>query len=247
MVDLNTIIELTNNFESDINYLVNVAGELKKQGITDCVLTPKTKNILLYDDLDLTYERLVDSISSKVKGINFRKGINFKLSLANDYKGNYDKFIIENTNYVNLELSFRQVWGHKYISRVEEFIALTGLIPIINTIEYYPSIHKNPNLVQTLIENDCIISASIESIFNKKNRKLIFLLISKGMLDVFVTSTKYENTSEIRINKAIKILESKFGKKAIDKILQNSIRILNNKEIPRYYHKPIKKIFGIYF
>jgi tyrosine-protein phosphatase YwqE len=246
MIDLNTHIELTEDIESDINYFTKIIGALKEQGITECVLSPDTDYISIKDNLEEKYDKIFSSVVSKVNNINLRKGITFKLSALNDFSGSYDKFLINNTNYVNLELSFRSVWGQKYISKIEDFVSVSNSTPIITSIECYPAVHKNPSIVQTLIESDCIISASIESVFHRKNRKLLFQFIERGMIDIFVTNSYYEKISDIKISKALKFLESKFGKEKIKNILQNSAKILKNKELERLYHKPIKKFLWFY-
>ena len=246
MIDLNTHIKMTDCLESDINYLTNIAGELKQQGVTDCVLTPSTNYFLINEEFDQKYEKLINSVSTKVNGINFRKGTVLKLSTFNEYEGDLDKYLITGTNYVNLELSYRQKWKEKYFSKIEDFIAISNFIPIITTIESYPAIHNNPNLVQNLINSECIISASIEFVLSKKNRKLIFKLINHDLIDVLVTSYSYENFSEVKIKKAIKVLEKKFGEDKIQNLLNNSLKILNNNEIERNYHKPFKKFLWFY-
>lgn len=156
------------------------------------------------------------------------------------------KLAIEGTKYILIEFPFTEKWTYELLDKLADFIGETGYTPIIAHAERYREIQKRPAYITELIDMGCLIQINTQAFLNKKDKKLAYALLKKGMVHCLGTDT-HDLDSRAPIYTEAKNAVEKAGFEAEWSMIQENMqKILANEETIVSPPKPLKKFFGKY-
>lgn len=181
MVDFHThILPGIDDGSPDTDTSLKMLESLYRQGVDRVVLTPhfyitrdNTKNFLI------RRTKAVQALVSAAKNRdNIPKAVvGAEVLLFPEISGmdNLDKFCIEGTNYMLVEMPFSK-WSNVTYDTLGRLRA-NGVLPIIAHIERYMKIQKDKNMILRLLDMGCIIQSNARfftsAMTKRKARKLL--------------------------------------------------------------------------
>ena len=156
------------------------------------------------------------------------------------------KLAIEGTNYILIEFPFTEKWTYELLDKLAEFISETGYTPIIAHVERYREVRKRPAYLSELIEMGCLLQVNTQSFLNKKDKKLAFTLLRKGMVHCIGTDTHDMDGRAPIYAEAENAVKDAGYEAEWDKIQENMSKVLANEEVEVNPPQTVKKFFGKY-
>lgn len=159
-----------------------------------------------------------------------------------------EKLKIEGTDYILLEMpdSTWQTWMFDYIYNL---IAQKNIVPIIAHIERYS---QTKEIMDKLKRLDVYFQINSSSIVHKVHSKNVNKLLKDGDVHFISTDTHSIKGRPPQMDKAMKIIEKKYGQEYVKNLVDNSYKVINNelcyKKEADYYTYPKKRsLFGSLF
>ena len=254
MIDIHThILPGICDGAKTIEESIKIIKEGTKFGVTDFVMTPHYILGTNYNTNNLSKIELI----KKIKKILRKEKIK-----ANIYIGN-EVFIdnnvlqlkeanlistLNNSNYLLNELPLTGYF--KGLNNIIFELLCNNVNSIIAHPERYSNFHKDPKLIEKLIEQGVYFQCNIGSFFGeygKSTKKLVMLLLKHKAI-TFISSDIHhakDNYYEKLISLE-KILKKYLTKEEIEDVLVNNAKkVLNNEPLEKTNIKPFKKtIFG---
>ena len=154
---------------------------------------------------------------------------------------------IEGTKYILLEFPFTTVWHSTLFEKLDDFIYETGYTPIIAHVDRYREVQKKPALLTRLIEMGCLLQVNTQAFLDKKEKKLAFALLKRGMVHC-LGKDAHDTENRAPTYAAAKVAVEAAGYATEwNKAQDNMSAILRGEQVYPEESKGIKKMFGMYF
>ena len=191
-----------------------------------------------------TFERIKDKIP---EGLEVRLGAEVHFTGVN--VAEYDelcKLAIEGTKYILIEFPFTEKWTYELLDKLADFISETGYTPIIAHVERYREIQKRPAYITELIDMGCLMQVNTRAFLDKKDRKLAYALLKKGMAHCIGTdSHDLENRAPNYTEAENAVKKAGFAEEWTT-MQANMAKILAGEKVEISPPKLLKKFFGKY-
>lgn len=240
MVDVHShILFSVDDGSKSLEESIELLKKLRGVGFTDVILTPHFINGSSYqvqnEEKQEKFNILKEQVSKNNIDINIYLGneIFINDNIKNLIKSNIIS-TLNNTKYVLVELPF-----HNQILNLLDIIyelKISGLIPVIAHPERYTYFQENPKLLDSLREEGVLFQGNYSSVlegYGKHAKKLIKYMFKKGYIDFLGTDIhSLQKTFVIdNFSKIEKKIIKYTGKDYYDKIIDNSLKILKNKDV----------------
>lgn len=190
------------------------------------------------------FERIKDKIP---EGLEVRLGAEVHFTGVN--VAEYDelcKLAIEGTKYILIEFPFTEKWTYELLDKLADFISETGYTPIIAHVERYREIQKRPAYITELIDMGCLMQVNTRAFLDKKDRKLAYALLKKGMAHCIGTdSHDLENRAPNYTEAENAVKKAGFAEEWTA-MQANMAKILAGEKVEISPPKRLKKFFGKY-
>lgn len=195
----------------------------KKQGVDTVVLTPhyyahKMSVEEFLEKRDASYQRLIDYVeTNNIEIPKLIKGAEVKFSYELLKSEDIKKLVLENTDYLLLEMPF-SYWNSWIFDKLFEFVSLTNINLIIAHAERYVRNMKQFSRLQPFFDMNLTIQVNSDSVFRWGKRRIVKRLINENQLHL-IGSDMHNNTSrKTSVGKAFSYISRKFGNEVVREI-----------------------------
>lgn len=250
MIDFHThVLPGIDDGAKDTDTAVAMLQESILQGVTTIVCTPhyygKQRSPQSFiERRQAAYKRLQAKLP---EGISLRLGA--EVYFTEDVSVAYEDLAllaIEDTPYILLELPFTKQYRERLFEKIDEFMAETGLTPIIAHVDRYPAVLAKPSIATRLVEMGCLLQVNAEAFEAKGVKSFAACLLQKGMIHAIGSDMHNTEARPQCMKKYVAAIERLEMKPMAKKIADLSEGILRGDEI-RVSPKKVGKIFGKYF
>lgn len=194
MIDIHThILPKMDDGPRDKQESLALLEILKIQGITSAVLTPhfypQEENLTSFlKRRQDSYEILTDFIAlNETSGEERFQLILGSETYLSETLFSYDSIaslLIEETNYLLLELPYTKKWSPSVYRQIDRLTAKFEITPIIAHAERYEATQRNTEKIfQELVDLGCMLQFNIHSVVNRASRGITLKLIKEGWAD----------------------------------------------------------------
>lgn len=251
MIDIHShILPGIDDGSKKISITLDMIKRASLDGTTDIVATPHYRKGYFYVPYKEVKE-IATNINKLVKeegidcNIHYGQEVYYSESIIEDLE-NGEIGTINGGQYMLVEFPMRRIPSEATDYMYE--LKLRGITPIIAHPERYSEVIKNPEILNSFIEEGCLFqlnAGSIRGDFGKDVKKTAEILI-KNNIYAFIGSDAHNNS-----NRNTGIKEEcqevfKKNKELEDIFLENFNKLLNDEEI-RFEGKMIKKKKGFFF
>lgn len=236
MIDIHShLIPSVDDGARTVDETFELIKEAQNAGFSDIILTPHYM-LDAYEpnakELILWKEKLQEILNKEEIAVNLHIGMEVYIAedIINLIKQNKILTLAE-SKYLLMELPLNT--NVKYLDDVIFKLLENNITPIIAHPERYKCVQEQPNIVEKLIEKECLIQSnygSILGIYGKKAQKTVKYLLKKNLIDFLGTDTHRKNTIYLEIEKASKKIKKLIGEEKLKELTTtNAKRILENK------------------
>lgn len=138
-----------------------------------------------------------------------------------------DKLCYQGTKYMLIEFPYEYFPGWMMQTLYE--LRLRGITPVVAHVERYMPIEKKADLLYQLVSEGALIQVNAASLLNGKSlRNRIFEYISHNMVHFIVSDTHSVKHRPPVVKEALRVVERKFGKSAVDIFKNNAVQLSSN-------------------
>lgn len=249
IVDIHThVLPQIDDGSQSIEESLAMLDLMEKDGVTDIVFTPHFyyRNQHISNFLEKR-KNAYDRLQSKYSGnIQFHLGAETEFSLLKiDYKA-FREFGIDGGKYILLELPFDAKNTNSIISRIDQFIYDSDMIPIIAHVERYLFIQKDPGAVADLINAGCLIQVNADSVIRSKKESLVDALFKHDQIHLLGSDCHHTEERVPCLKKALDVVCASYGQAYVSALMDISEAVMKQKRIVLSTEDKIHKIFGSY-
>jgi protein-tyrosine phosphatase len=134
------------------------------------------------------------------------------------------------TNYMLVE--FPMASFPEWIPQVLYRLKLEGITPVIAHVERYPYIQKHPDILYDIVNAGSITQVNAASLVldSRKMRNIIFKYMKHNMIHIIASDAHSVNHRPPVIDKAMQVIEKKFGSEMAKYYKINSEAIIANRQ-----------------
>jgi protein-tyrosine phosphatase len=135
------------------------------------------------------------------------------------------------TNYMLVELPM--VSFPEWIPQVLYQLKLEGITPVIAHVERYPYIQKHPDILYDIVNAGSITQVNAASLVldSHKMRNIIFNFMKHNLIHIIASDAHSVNHRPPVIDKAMQVIEKRFGNEMTEYFKINSEAIVANLEL----------------
>ncbi len=250
MIDMHThILPRIDDGAKDSTMSAFMLKKEAEQGVKTVVLTShyygrKHGPAHFLERRSASFERIKDKIP---EGMEVRLGAEVHFTGVNVAEHEeLCKLAIEGTKYILIEFPFTEKWTYELLDKLAEFIGETGYTPIIAHVERYREVQKRPAYLSELMEMGCLLQVNTQAFLNKRDKKLAYALLKKGMVHCIGTDTHDMDARAPIYAEAENAVKDAGYEAEWDKIQENMAKILSGEEVKANPPQALKKFFGKY-
>lgn len=235
MVDIHShLIPSVDDGANSIEETFELIREAEEAGYTDIILTPHYMTNAYKQapkTLNLLKEKLQQIVDKEKINVKLHTGMEIYISdnLLNLLEQK-EVITLANSKYLLMELPLNT--KVQYLENIIFRLKEKNIIPIIAHPERYKFVQKNPQKVEELIENGCLIQSNIGSVsgvYGGQAKKTIKYLLKNDLVHFLATDTHRKNTIYPLVGKTIKKIQKVIGKEKTEELTTiNAQQILNN-------------------
>lgn len=236
MVDLHThILPAVDDGAKDLNESLALIDSLKSQGIDEICLTSHYYPYEMSPEdfiakRSMAYNRLKSGLENRQ--IKLVLGAEVQLNDILFNNGDLKDFCIEGTNYMLLELPYTDKFESGLVSKLDKFIDMYGIIPIIAHAERYLPVQKHPHLCAQFKECGCLIQLNCDSVIERgKLNRTVKKLIKNGLCDLLGSDCHNTGARPANFKAATDVLCNNYGYGIIEFFESNAQRVLQNESL----------------
>jgi len=150
--------------------------------------------------------------------------------------------VLANSKYVLIELPSNII--PSYTNDLMTKLLIAGYTPIIAHPERNRAIAENPSRLEVLIRNGAfaqITAGSLSGHFGKKTQKFSLELVRANYVHTYGSDVHNLTTRPFHFEKGLRYLEKKKELDAVDILLENNKRIINNQPLVLYEPVELKR------
>ena len=188
MTDIHThlLYDIDDGAES-IEMSKAMLDKMKSIGITTAVCTPHFDytNISPKDFFAIREDRMSTLTPvAKDYGITLLSGCELRLTHRVLNLDSVDKFCIENTRYILIEMPFSTIWEKSCMDMLTNFIDYFNVTPVIAHVERYPAVIKNTKAAEKLVDLGAVLQLDASSLFERLYTKTARKLIKNELISI---------------------------------------------------------------
>ena len=230
MIDIHShLIPNVDDGSRSIKETMSMIKEASKAGFTDIILTPHY--------MEEAYEPEISSIKiwqEQLQNIVNSENIDIKLYTGNEVyiEEDLDKIFMQkkfltlaNSNYLLMELPLNS--NVQYAKNIVFKLKSMNITPIIAHPERYSYVQEDIELVQDLIELNCLIQCnygSVIGIYGRQARKTIQKLLKENLVHFLGSDCHRPNTIYAKMNSIIKELKKETTEEQFNRITEENPR-----------------------
>lgn len=235
MIDIHShLIPNVDDGSRSIQETMKMIKEASKAGFTDIILTPHYMEEAYEPDISSIQfwkEQLQEIVNKEEIGIKLYSGNEVYIEDDTDRAFTQKKFLtLANSNYLLMELPLNS--NVKYAKEVIFKLKSMKITPIIAHPERYSYVQEDIELVQDLVELNCLIQCnygSVIGIYGRQARKTMQKLLKENLVHFLGSDCHRPNTIYAKMNSIIKELKKETTEEQFNRITEeNPRRILQN-------------------
>ncbi|MGO5052606.1 CpsB/CapC family capsule biosynthesis tyrosine phosphatase [Lachnospiraceae bacterium LCP25S3_G4] len=138
---------------------------------------------------------------------------------------------IENTNYLLIEIPYKNYWNATSYNQLQRLIDRYGIIPIVAHADRYIRKFRGIGHIKKLKKMGCIIQWNATSIMCKKRRYISLNYIKRGYIDVIGSDCHNMKERPPILHEAYKIITNRLGENQSQKLDQNVVNMIQGLDI----------------
>lgn len=239
MIDIhNHILFDIDDGARSIDTSIEMCRDAYENGIDTLVLTPHFADFKQLDAFiearDYKADELKDALKAEGVPVSIRLGAELFLSEGLLNADNLDELTINGSRYMLCEFPLGPFNIKRGLVWLDELID-RGYTPILAHPERYVELHKNPRIIEELIDRDIVFQVNIDSLTGKNGpnpQRMAVDMMHHGVASLVGTDAHDTRFRHTRIKEKIKELPYEIDFEAFEKcITENAQRVLDDKEI----------------
>ncbi len=142
------------------------------------------------------------------------------------------RLCISGTNYILIEMPM-EYWNDWTYEELHKICVRHNVRPIIAHLDRYINTTKDLNRLDKLLALGVLVQVNAEALFHFSTRRLVKALWQRKGFNLIGSDCHNMDKRPCELAKACTILQRKFGVDALNKILENSERVLQNRTVYR--------------
>jgi len=237
MVDLHShVLPDIDDGAKDLSEAVNLIRMELSCGVDTIVATPHFN--FEHDHIEefilkrqKALKSLKDALTSIDIDVNIIEGAEVYLSprILEDRLKN--ELCYSGTNYMLVEFLMERF--PEWIPQVLYRLKLEGITPVIAHVERYPYIQKHPDILYHIVDAGSITQVNAASLVldSHKMRNIIFNYMKHNLIHIIASDAHSVNHRPPVIDKAMQVIEKKFGSEIAEYYKFNSEAIIANRQL----------------
>lgn len=220
----------------DVETSLQMIEKLHSQGAQAIICTPHYySDCISLDDFlakrDTAYKKLKDALPPDSPKILLGAEVYISKYLFGNE--NLERIKIEGTDYALIEHPFREDFSEKSFERIVSLISDWNVTPILAHIERYASLMGSSKTLDNLLNLGCVAQVNISSFASshRKIKKKLFKYLEAGKITLIGSDCHNLTTRAPEYDEGAAEIIKKFGKNALDELLENSIRLVEGKTL----------------
>ncbi len=143
-----------------------------------------------------------------------------------------DRLCIQGTNYILVELPM-EYWNDWIYDELYSLSVVHGLRPIVAHLDRYVLNKKNSQHIEKLLKTEVLVQVNVGSLLTFSGRRIVKRLWNYGAITVLGSDCHDSKERTCELRKGCAIFQKLFGKNALETVLKNSKKILENEVLYR--------------
>lgn len=237
MIDLHShLLWQVDDGPRTVEETLTMAAAARKEGISEMVLTPHYAHPRYHVSKETMKKQL-----AFLQGELEKVGVSLKLHTGHEVRLTENLlpldqaksfYTIAHSNYFLLELPYYTV-PYYTVYMIRSFLN-EGLIPIIAHPERNKAIIENPALLERLVQEGAVTQLTAGSLtghFGRAVQKCSLELIKANLIHTFGSDVHNLSSRPFLFRQGLHYLEKKKELRTIDLLLENNIRVIENKPL----------------
>lgn len=206
----------------------------REQGIGTVVATPhfrKHDSVTAFVKVrEKALQRVYGGIAEPIPDIVLAAEVEFYYGLSQ--RKNLRQLAIGNTDYILVEMPF-VYWNDWLYDELDAIKRTHGLRPIVAHLDRYADTPERIKNFVKLFERDVLVQINADALLRFGSRRVVKKLLSWDAFNVLGSDCHDLDKRSCHFQKACDMIQKRFGMNFLDKLMQNSEDILQNRYVKR--------------
>lgn len=206
----------------------------KAQGIATVVATPhfrKHDSVTAFVKVrEKALQQIREGITEPIPDIVLAAEVEFYYGISK--RKNLRQLAIGNTDYILIEMPFTY-WNDWFYDELDEIRRVHGLHPIVAHLDRYADTPERIKNFVKLFERDVLVQINADALLRFWPRRVVKKLLTWDAFNVLGSDCHDLDKRSCRFEKACEVIQKRFGVQMLDKLMQNSEDILQNRYVKR--------------